>query len=203
MAQLSRIVGAREMARVLKQLPDEIRKRALATAARAGARVIQAEATARFRVSGAGTDRLLQITAQRGSNANAVTFAVTPTKKKWFLRFLEFGTRPHVIKPGRKARRALAQKFGSRLGRQIAKRTNSDAQGVLANIATGQIFGRIVHHPGIAARHPLESAVNDKAQEAIDAMGKTLGPAIERAAKKLAGSFAKSGMAKSKFARGR
>lgn len=162
----TRIEGAAEMERVLRKLPRAVRGKVLTSAARAGAQVVRKRALANL-----GGDKGDIIVRKVRSAKASVLIRVGPPRKKFELVFREFGTAVHAI---------------------VAKRGSGSA--VLADAPDGAVFGPSIDHPGQAPRPFLRPAYDETKRQALDAMGKSLGRGIERAAKKLAGPFAKSGL---------
>lgn len=74
---------------------------------------------------------------------------------KWYLQFKEFGTKPHVIK---------------------SKKLMSDGS---------TVFGRVVDHPGQAAKPFLRPAFDENTRKAINAMAKKIKQRLEKEAAKL------------------
>lgn len=120
MPEFIHIHGARELERVLKQLPDYIAKRVVVGALRQGAKVVLAEAQARAPVGQEAKGRLQLRRNRRGKivvanpgklkqslgivtvaakrTAHSATVAVSVRKAYWGL-FLEFGTRKMAARP--------------------------------------------------------------------------------------------------------
>ena len=172
----TRLTGAREMERVLKQLPVKVRGKVLASAARAGAQVVRKEAVSRL--GGDKADIITRKVGARDKNRptfkGGVTIRVGPPAKKFFLLFREFGTASHELpKESTRRRRGTT---------------------VLADAPSGEVFGASVQHPGQPPRPFLRPAFDQTKGKALAAIGKSMGRGIEREAKKLAGSFAKSGL---------
>jgi HK97 gp10 family phage protein len=186
-----RITGARQLEAVLKKLPHEIRGRVLDAAMRAGGRVLQQELKATAPVGakphpkyGHLRDNVRVIRVKR-SKASA-HFAVSVGRAFWAI-WLEFGAAPHVIEPrGEKLRRYVARRRIRRDVSRFVKRT------LLAD--QGQVFGRKVDHPGVTARPWMRPAFDKVSLRMLDATGKSLGAGIARAARRLAGPYAKSGL---------
>jgi HK97 gp10 family phage protein len=118
---------------------------------RAGLKAMQvnAERRGRARSSRPGKATAIKISSkQRG----AVTGALGPSKKKWYLRFLETGAKPHVIK-GRPMLRFL------RSGKLITARR--------------------VKHPGFSAKPWLRPAFDESTAAALAAFGAAMRQALE------------------------
>lgn len=166
-----KVQGFEEIERVLKRLPGEIAKsKVLIPALRKGAKITAA--VVREGAPGKIKEDVVikQSTARqkrRGLGHMIIAFKRRSIKVS---RLIEFGTAPHVIRTKR------------------AK--------VLADKETGQVFGVTVHHPGMTARPFVRPALDRTAETAIRVIGEEMGKRAVKAAAKLAGSFAKSGLAK-------
>lgn len=149
-----RITGAKEMEKVLKQLPDHIARRVLKSAVMAGAKVIQDEAI-----------------------ANA-----------------PIGTREKTDWKGRKVGPGILKRSIKRF--EIKESDHSVTIGIGIKKGSRAFYGRFLEFgtSKLAARPWLRPAFDTKAPEALAKMGKALGKGIERAAKKLAGPYLKSGL---------
>lgn len=133
--------GARELERVLKLLPKQIRGAVLQRSVMAGATPIRKAAKANApRASGALAN---SIVARKDKTAGAsAAVKIGPTRKRFYGLFAEFGTSTQPAKPW------------------------------------------------------LRPAFETTKGEALNRIGKALGRNIEKAAIRLAGSFAKSGLAR-------
>jgi HK97 gp10 family phage protein len=141
----TRIKDAREIERVLKQLPDKLSEQAFVNALRAGARIIVRDAQHRVPVfSGALRDAITVRKAtkkmQRRGAGNVVIGFKKPESRRAHLT--EFGTSSQPAQPF------------------------------------------------------MRPAIDSKGAAAIDAIGEKLGREVESKAEKLAGSYAKSGLAR-------
>ncbi len=90
-----KLEGAEELIAELKTVGLNI-KGTTRKGVRAGAKVIQAEAERRAAALSqrGGKNVRIQVKAR---DRNSVTASIGPSKKKFFLRFLETGTKPHAI----------------------------------------------------------------------------------------------------------
>ncbi len=168
----SRIVGAKQMSRLLKKIPQQLQEKVVLAGLRGGANVWRKAAVQNLSSAGVTGRNLVVVRRARTSTRQRPRLIVGNHKDAFFLAFREEGTAPHRIKPrARGGARALADRD------------------------TGQFFGSEVMHPGEPARPWLRTAVDANINTAINATGKALGRSIERAAVKLAGRFAKSGLA--------
>lgn len=152
-----RIEGARELERVLRQLPKKIGRRVLASAVRSAAEIVRREAAARAPVRAeAGLKRI--------SKGKAATRAPGFLKANIIKKTLRGSSEAHaavMVGPRREAYYGWIVEFG-------------DSRNV--------------------PRPFLRPAFDAKVGEAINKMGTQLGKNIERAAKRLAGPLAKSGL---------
>ena len=158
------IKGLAELQAALYQLPAKIEANIMRGALRAGAKVIQKEAqsTAAFiDRSGALRDSIRVTTKLRSGTATAAVVAGPSKKDKrpFYGRFIEFGTKPHVIKA--KNGRALAIGFASVHHPGIRPhpfmRPALDVAGVPAVEAVREyIRQRLLNKHGIDVPAPLE-----------------------------------------------
>lgn len=139
MAIKTRIEGARELDRVLAQLPRAVGRRVLTGALRAGAKPIVAAAKAKAPVGGGELRDAIVARAVRGERG-AIHMRIGPVRAVFHGLFQEFGTKFHRPQPF------------------------------------------------------LRPAFDENAQEALKRIGEALGRAVERAAARIAGPIAKSGL---------
>lgn len=159
-----KIPGASQLADALKALPSG-QGRISQEAVLAGARVVAAEARRLVPIDTGELRKSIKATRRKTSNENRKAAHASVTGKEGPLAHLiEFGTAAHMIKAVRK--KALA----------------STAAGGLY----GQVFGRVVRHPGARAKPFLRPAFDTKAGEAVARLGESLGKGIEREAARLA-----------------
>ena len=71
-------------------------------------------------------------------------------------------------------------------GQTTSGGARASGKGVLADVEQGEVFGRVVQHPGQAPRPWLRPALEENADRAIEVMGAAVGPAIEAEARKQA-----------------
>lgn len=138
------IKGAAELQRLLGELPANIEKNISRGALRAGAVVLQEEAMARAPVEDGRLRESIRVAA--GAKRNGVVYAQVRAggRKKgdaFYAHMVEYGTKPHEIKP---------RKFKS--------------------LFIAGVFRKIVQHPGAKARPFLRPAFDAKAGEAVDAI---------------------------------
>lgn len=143
MADSKHVKGLKELDALLKTLPAKMETNVLRGALRAGANAIKKEAAQNISSKSGALAKGLRVSARLDRRAGKVTASVKAGKKMGHIaRFVEFGTRPHEIKP--KSRSSLF--FAG-------------------------VFGEIVQHPG-AKPHPfMRPALDSRASEAVVAAG--------------------------------
>lgn len=88
----SKLYGADELVKVLKQLPAALGVKALDAANRKGAKVIKDAAEQAF-------NKPKQFLVKKDKNGKGVSnYRIGPNEDNWHLIFKEFGTKPHKIK---------------------------------------------------------------------------------------------------------
>lgn len=124
----TRIQGARELDRVLKKLPKQVRGKVLRQALMAGARVIAKAMRARVpEVTGVGKKSIATRRDREGERGGAsVAAKVGPLRRAFYLMFREFGTshqpaRPWARPAFEESKRAALDKIGKALGKSIKK----------------------------------------------------------------------------------
>lgn len=160
----SQMIVAPEFRRVVRGLPEAMRKRVYSGAAAAGAQVIRKEALANL---GDLADRKAVITQkQRKSRVGAiVSYAIAVPKERWWLVFREFGRGP------------VTPKKAEVLAMEI------DGETVFAKSAAA-----------LPAKPFLRPAFDSHSRLALDKVAERLIKGLARETKKLVGSFAKSGL---------
>lgn len=137
------IKGLDEITRVMREFPDKIKVNVVRGGARAGAKVIAAEAKQSLgahKRTGALQQSVRIATRSRG---DYVTGTVkVGNKRAWYAHLVEFATSAHLIKPSKK--RALSLPGGRAVS--------------------------VIHHPGTPERPFLRPALEKKAHQALDAM---------------------------------
>lgn len=97
------ILGGKELAKALADLPRKIEVNIMRSALRSGASVIAAEARRNVPVDSAELKSTIRTSSNRKRGtveANAVV-GNRKTKKGWYATFVEFGTAPHLIRAGK------------------------------------------------------------------------------------------------------
>lgn len=152
------IKGGAELQRALNELPVKLERNVMRGALRAAAVQIEQEAKARAPAdSGKLRDSIRVSTgAKRGGTVYAhVKVGGVKKGDAFYARFVEFGTRPHEIRPRRSA-----------------------------SLFIGGLLRTLVRHPGTQARPFLRPAFDSKAGEAIRAFGDYMAARLERIAKR-------------------
>lgn len=181
MAQM-KIMGARELEKVLKQLPDRLARNVTFNGLRAGGRVIASAAKANLRSNGSvDTGALAEAikveTRKRSRKGSAVvavgienkasqrsrkgadkSMKVNPSK---YAHLVEFGTEPHVIQPKKRKRLAF--------------------QG-----NDGLVVTSAIQHPGTVAKPFMRPAVDQYGKTAASKITETMARGVEREARALA-----------------
>jgi len=145
-----KIEGQKELMKALKESGLKPRK-VIGAAMKQGGEVVAANARERVESSKGGKKVTAKITARKQDH---ITVSVGPTKKHWYLRFLETGTARHEIRGNPFLR------FGG---------------------PRGLIEVRRVMHPGTAARPFLRPAFDAKNDEATGKVGEVIRAAIVEA----------------------
>lgn len=138
------ILGGKELAKALAELPVKIERNIMRAALRAGAAVIAAEARNNVPVDSAELKSTIRTSSnsKRGMvEANAV---VGRRKKGWYATFVEFGTAPHVITAG-KNKPMLSFRDRNGIWRRVFE----------------------VHHTGAVAKPFMRPAFDNKSDEAV------------------------------------
>lgn len=156
-SNISPIKGMPELKAKLKELKKVGGRALLRRAVRAGAIVVREEARARLGQMGrkSKTQRGVIVEERKAPPGEAIA-VVGISKKKWQLRFLERGARPHPIK------------VTSRKKVLVTKE--------------GVFLGKMVQHPGVRATPFLVPAYQAKKDEAVAAMKKVFKEAVDKAA---------------------
>lgn len=137
------IKGAAELQRALAQLPAKLEARVSRQALRAGAKIIEQEAKARVPVNEGKLRASIRVsTGIRNGVVNAQVKAGGRKKgDPFYAHFVEFGTKPHEIKPRR-----------------------------FKSLFIAGLMRKIVQHPGAKAKPFMKPAFDAKAQEAVGAV---------------------------------
>jgi HK97 gp10 family phage protein len=141
------ILGGKQLAKALSELPLKIERNIMRAALRAGAKVVADEAKRNVPVDSAELKQSIR-TSSNGKKGLVEANAVVGSRKKgWYATFVEFGTAPHVIKAGKNATRLS---FRTKDGKWIS---------------TTQ-----VNHTGAKAKPFMRPAFDTKGDEAVKAV---------------------------------
>lgn len=161
-----RVSGLRDLDEALKQFPAKLQRKYLARALRAGAKIIQQQAQANAPVkTGALRRNIVVRSAPRNGAAGRVAVGIRAAKKigsrttstgkvrsvfdkrgdAFYGRFVEGGTKPHMIPRLSKRDRAAARTV---LGK-----------GTASVLKIGGRFVSVVHHPGAKSKPFLRPAL--------------------------------------------
>jgi HK97 gp10 family phage protein len=135
------IKGGRELDQLLQTLPAKMEKNVLRSGLRAGASVIKDAVVERIPVASGALRDSARITS-RAKGAGVSVSVKVGNSQAWYAHLVEFGTRPHVIRP-REAGSAL--QFGG-------------------------VTTRAVQHPGTGARPFMRPALDASYSEALTAV---------------------------------
>jgi len=162
-----RLSGGPELLALLDQLPKTLERNIIRGGLRAGAKVIQQQAKANVPVDSGQLRRAIGIgTRAEGGRLSAYVKLRGPGS--YLGPFIEYGVSPHLIKIADEARPIRNTRRGPRpLG--IGTINKMVARGSL--VIGGNFVGPMVHHPGHAAKPFLRPALDQKAREAVNAMG--------------------------------
>lgn len=143
------ITGLKELNQRLNKLSERVERNIMSAAVRAGANEIKKEAV--MRLGGKKSDIVV---AKSRAPKGTTLYKIWVSKKKWYLKFKEFGTKPHVIK---------------------TEKALSDGT---------VFFGKEVKHPGQKAEPFLRPALDEGATRAVSAMAKKVKERLEKEAAK-------------------
>ena len=95
-----KLTGFKELERNLKTLSDKVARKVLGNSVRAGANVVKRAAQANVPADSGNLRKFIKIQKRKSRVSGKCEYMVGPIWKKAFYgMFLEFGTKPHVIKP--------------------------------------------------------------------------------------------------------
>ena len=155
------IVGAAELKKALGEFTPNLEKNVLRGALREAALVIEREAKVRAQGAIGGSGRLREsIRVSAGAKRGGRIWAHIKAggRKKgdaFYAHFVEFGTRPHEIRP----KKALSMFFAG-------------------------LFHKVIKHPGARKKPFMRPAFDSKAGEALDVFTKYVRARIEKLGKK-------------------
>lgn len=108
------ILGGRQLAEFLQQLPVKVEKNIMRAALRAGAAVIREEAKAQVPIDSGALRRSLKVSTNT-KNGRITAKLKVGGKLAPHAHLVEFGTKPHKIKP----KRQQALSFGGTVAREV------------------------------------------------------------------------------------
>jgi HK97 gp10 family phage protein len=141
---LVNIKGGAELQRFLNQLPVKVEKNIMRAALRAGANEIKEDAVQNVPVQDGDLKRSIRVST-RAKRGRVTASVKAGDKKAWYWHFVEFGTAAHTIK--------------ARNGKRL--------------FFSG-IFAKVVNHPGAKAKPFMRPALDNKANDAIRAVGRKI-----------------------------
>jgi len=175
------LLGAEEMKRVMRKLPDQLQRNVLSSVARAGARELQRVSYAHLALalsnrSPRAEDVVIRQRRDRSGDVRAI-FDVGPPRRSPELRWLHDGTQPHLI--------SASIKYGTRRG-ILNVAYGSRAGKVLSNLRT--FFGSTVEHPGQPSRPWLKTATFAAREGIAKQMARQLTVSLPKQVQKLVSS---------------
>ena len=160
------LTGFKELQAALKQLPQEMAHKAIRKGALSGVGVMRKAAKANVPQRRGKLMKKIRAKLKKGGPSMwEAVYQLGATRAAFYGLFLEFGTRPHVIKP-----RLLPRLKDGKTYKALGK---------------DGIFGTRVNHPGIKASRWLSRAFDQNIDAAIEQSRKVLKREIEKAAKAL------------------
>jgi HK97 gp10 family phage protein len=167
------VSGLSELDKKLEALPGKIQRRALRKALLAGADIIRDEARATVRRKSGKLAAAIESSA---------SLSIASADDREFLNAAGVSASDAAIAivsvRGGPARRAHLTEFGAAPHEERPKKKK-----VLADPATGEIFGRVVKHPGSKAYPFMRPAFDTHAEDALNAIVEVLRDEVEKAAK--------------------
>ena len=152
MAEYRNLKGGKELQDFLNQLPAKIEQNVMRSALRAGAKVIADEAKVRVPVGDSGLLRDSIRVSTRARKGRVSASAKAGDKKAFYWRWVEYGTAAHEIRP----------KNGK-------------------SLFFSGLFSELIDHPGARAKPFMRPAFDNKANEAIQAVGRMIGKRLNKA----------------------
>ncbi len=147
-----KLTGTKEIARRLKKMDADMRKKHVDPSLRKGAKVVVDEVKAQAPVvTGRLQASIIARKDRKGSTRGSTMYKIGVMKRAWYFRLVEYGAGPHEITSKKKI--MSAKSF-----------TNS----------RGGIFGTRVSHPGTPKKPFFRPAWAAKQRPAIDTVLKTL-----------------------------
>ena len=160
--------GGPELLKFLDEFPEKMVKNIMRGAMRAGANVVREEA--RLNVARQSGALSRSIKSSVNSRSGTITAKVKLKGKHSFLGpMLEYGVRAHIISLAEDKRPMKMTRHGLR-GLSLRTINKAVARGSL--VINGTFVGDAVMHPGFAAKPFLRPALDRKAEDAVNAVGK-------------------------------
>lgn len=174
----SEVLGVRELQKVLRQLPADLQKNALAAVARAGAQELRRAAYAQLAVAmdkRSPREEDIIIKKRRNRTGKIIeVYDVGPPSWAPQFRWLHNGTAPHLI--------SATTKYGTRRGARNVAYGKREGR-ILTNRVV--VFGDEIAHPGQPARPWLKIATFSSKELVMRAMALKLRQALPKQVKKL------------------
>ncbi|MBK6720194.1 MAG: HK97 gp10 family phage protein [Sphingomonadales bacterium] len=162
-----RLSGGPELLALLDQLPKNLERNIIRGGLRAGAKVIQQQARANVPVESGQLRRAIGI-GTRTEGARLSSYVKLRGPGSYIGHFIEYGVSPHLIKVAEEARPIRNTRRGPR---RLSMGTINKMVARGSLVIGGNFVGPMVHHPGHAPKPFLRPALDQKAQEAVAAMG--------------------------------
>lgn len=152
MAEYRNLKGGKELQEFLNQLPVKLENNVMKSALRAGARVIADEAKVLVPVGDSGKLRESIRVSVRSRKGRVSASAKAGNKEAFYYNWIEYGTAAHEIRP----------KNGK-------------------SLFFSGLFSELIDHPGARAKAFMRPAFDNKASEAIQAVGRMIGKRLNKA----------------------
>lgn len=162
-----RLKGGPELLRLLDELPKNLERNVIRGGLRAGAKVIQQQAKANVPVQTGQLKRAIGV-GTRTAGSRISSYVKLRGSGSYLGLFIEYGVAPHLIsvaeadKPVRNTRRGSRKVSIGPINKMVKR----------GSLKIGEHFvGPMVMHPGHAPKPFLRPALDQKAEEAVNAMG--------------------------------
>jgi HK97 gp10 family phage protein len=159
--------GGPELLRLLDELPRNLERNVIRGGLRAGAKVIQQQAKANVPVKTGQLKRAIGI-GTRTKGSMLASYVKLRGPGSYLGLFIEYGVAPHLIsvtdtdRPVRDTRHGPRKVSIGTINKMVKR----------GSLKIGEHFvGPVVMHPGHAAKPFLRPALEQKAEEAVNAMG--------------------------------
>jgi len=194
------ITGFRELDAALRALPIEVAGPIMEDSLAEAGEIVRRAAVANIHRRTGATAADIRVEVQNQPAKTQGVAGIGGTRKgngsrAHVLRWLEFGTKPHVIVGGagdrrqaRKAGRALRSIGNAAAAAKLRADLRSGAVTTRRALKLpGGAFRALVHHPGMKNQSPLTLALADSGDKALKAFRDSLWAGIAAAAKRLNG----------------